>query len=123
MLKPEQDYLQHLREGRFMLPRGKASGRCFFYPRAVEPGTGATDLEWVQASGRGTVYSVTVVRKKTAAESYNVALVDLAEGPRMMSRIDGIALDAIRIGMPVRAQVLCEGEEAFVVFVPEGDAA
>lgn len=120
MLKPEQEYLRHLQEGRFMLLRSRGTGRCFFYPRVFEPGTGDTDLEWVQATGRGTVYSVTVVRKKTEAESYNVALIDLEEGPRMMSRVDGVGLDAVTIGMPVRAQVVRESEEnAFVVFRPQ----
>lgn len=119
MLKPEQEYLRHLQDGRFMLLRSRATRRCFFYPRVFEPGTGDTDLEWVPATGRGTVYSVTVVRKKTEAESYNVALIDLEEGPRMMSRVDGVALDAVTIGMHVRAQVVREGEDAFVVFRPE----
>jgi len=118
MLKPEQDYLTFLQEGRFMLLRGKASGACFFYPRVIEPRTGATDLEWVEASGLGTVYSVTVVHKKVPADSYNVALVDLAEGPRMMSRVDGVPLDQIRIGMQVRAKVVRENEQALVVFEP-----
>ena len=118
MLRPEIDYLEHLRQGRFMLLRSRDSGRCFFYPRVIEPGTGSTDLEWVEASGRGTVHAVTVVRKRTPAESYNVVLVDLAEGPRMMSRVDGVALDRVRIGMDVRARIVHEGDDAFVVFVP-----
>ena len=120
---PEQEYLQYLRAGRFMLQRNRGGGRCFFYPRVFEPRTGRTDLEWVPASGRGTVYSVTVVRKKNPADSYNVALVDLEEGPRMMSRIDGVALDELRIGMAVHARILRQGEDAFVVFMPEEGAA
>ena len=126
MLRPEHDYLEHLRQGRFMLLRSKDSGRCFFYPRVIEPGTGSTNLEWVEASGRGTVYASTVVRKRTLADSYNVVLVDLAEGPRMMSRVDGVPLDQVRIGMDVRAKIVHEGEEAFVVFVPaasDGESA
>ena len=101
-----------------MLLRGRKSGRFMFYPRAVEPGTGDTDLEWVEASGRGTVYSVTIVRKKTPADSYNVALIDLAEGPRMMSRVDGVPLEQVRIGMTVQARVVTDEEQPFVVFEP-----
>lgn len=118
VLKPEQDYTQFLREGRFMLLRSKDTGAFMFYPRVIEPGTGSTNLEWVEASGIGTVYSVTVVRKRPPAESYNVALIDLAEGPRMMSRVDGIPLEQIKIGMLVRAKVITEGEQALVVFEP-----
>jgi hypothetical protein len=84
----------------------------------AEPGTGATDLEWVEASGRGTVYSTTVIRQKPPPPHYNIALVELEEGPRMMSRIDGIAPEDVRIGMSVTARIVREGEQAVVVFVP-----
>lgn len=117
-LHPDLDYRAHLQQGRFMLLRSRASGRCFFYPRVAEPGTGDTELEWVEASGAGTVYSVTVVRAKPPQPSYNVVLVDLAEGPRLMTRIDGVAFDAVRIGMAVRARIVEEDAQHFVVFEP-----
>jgi uncharacterized OB-fold protein len=117
-LHPDADYRAHLQQGRFMLLRSSSSGRCFFYPRVAEPGTGNTDLEWVEASGAGKVYSVTVVRAKPPQPSYNVALVDLEEGPRLMTRIDGIAFDGVRIGMDVRARIVQEDEQHFVVFEP-----
>jgi uncharacterized protein len=117
-LKPDVDYQAFLQEGRFMIQRGKASGRHHFYPRAIEPGTGNDDLEWVPASGLGTVYSTTVVRSKPPAPSYNVALIDLAEGPRMMSRVEGLAPEDVRIGMPVRARIAIEDGHACVVFDP-----
>ena len=72
----------------------------------------------MQPSGLGTVYSVTVVRKRTLEESYNVVLVDLDEGPRMMSRVDGLRLDQVKIGMKVCAQVVRENDQPLVVFVP-----
>ena len=89
-----------------------------FYPRVAEPGTGATDLEWVAASGRGTVYSTTVIRQKPPTPNYNLALIDLAEGPRMMSRIEGIAPEAVKIGMAVKAKVVRENDQPLVVFEP-----
>ena len=52
---PEAQYRAHLREGRFMIQRSRSSGAYVFYPRVAEPRTGATDLEWVPASGEGTV--------------------------------------------------------------------
>lgn len=121
MLKPDQDYMQFLEQGRFMLQRSRESGAYIFYPRVIEPGTGCTDLEWVEASGQGTVYSLTIVRKKTPVESYNIVLIDLAEGPRMMSRVDGVPLDRLRIGLPVQARVVRENEQPMVVFVPAPD--
>jgi uncharacterized OB-fold protein len=114
------DFLRFLSEGRFMIQRSRASGQFVFYPRVVAPGTGARDLEWVEASGRGTVYATTVVRKKPPESSYNVALVDLAEGPRMMSRVEGVAPDAVSIGMAVRAKIVDQDGEPVVVFEPAG---
>jgi uncharacterized OB-fold protein len=117
-IHPEQQYETFLAEGRFMLLRSRATGRCFWFPRVAEPGTGCTDLEWVEASGTATVYSTTVIRQKPPTPSYNLALVDLDEGPRMMSRVDGVPPEEVRIGMRVRARVVKEGERSLVVFVP-----
>lgn len=116
-IQPDIEYQTHLAEGRFMIQRGVESGVCHFYPRAIEPGTGDA-LQWVAASGDGTVHSVTVISRKPPLEPYNVVLVDLAEGPRMMSRVDGINPADIRIGMAVKARIVEEDERRFVVFVP-----
>jgi len=78
-VRPDFEYLEFLRQGQFMIQRGRASQRYVFHPRAIEPGTGAEDLEWVKASGRGVVYSTTVVRKRPPTPNYNVALIDLEE--------------------------------------------
>lgn len=118
MIHPEKQYNEHLARGEFMLLRAKASGRFIFYPRIAEPLTGDTDLEWVKASGRGRVYSATVVRQRPPAADYSVVLIDLEEGPRMMSRVDGLAPADIRIGMNVQAWIVQEGDSPLVVFVP-----
>lgn len=118
MIRPEAEWRAHLAEGRFMIQRSRSTGGYVFYPRIMEPGTGADDLEWVEASGAGTVHAVTVVRRKEPADSYNVVLVDLAEGPRLMSRVDDIAADAVTIGMAVRARIVSDGERPLLVFVP-----
>ena len=103
-----------LTEGRFLLQRGVASGRAFFPPRGFAPGTGE-DVEWFEASGLGEVYSVTMIYPKPPAEAYAVALVTLAEGPRLMSRV--LAEDVV-IGMAVRARILDEDGAALLVFAP-----
>jgi len=117
-MNPEKEYFEHLAAGRFMIQKSPSTGGHVFYPRVAEPGTGANDLEWVPASGRGTVYSTTVIRQKPPVPNYNLALIDLAEGPRMMSRVDGIEPEAVAIGMPVMAKIVQEGEQAVLVFVP-----
>jgi uncharacterized OB-fold protein len=117
-LRPDVEFQQFLREGRFMLQRSRGSGRHVFYPRVAEPGSGARDLEWVEAGGGGTVYAVTVIYPKPPAEPYNVALVELDEGPRMMTRVEGLAPEAVRIGLRVRARILADGDGHCVVFDP-----
>ncbi len=115
---PDLEYEEFLRAGRFMIQRGRISGEYVFYPRVAEPGTGALDLEWVPAKGLGTVYSVTVIRPKSPAQPYNVCLIDLEEGPRMMSRVDEIPPESVRIGMHVKARIVVEAERPIVVFTP-----
>jgi uncharacterized OB-fold protein len=117
-IKPESDYFRHVAEGRFMLLRSRETGRYIYYPRVAEPLTGCTDLEWVPASGKGVVYSTSVMRQRDPANNYNVVLIDLEEGPRMMSRVEGIAPDAVKIGMNVLAKIVPENGGSLVVFFP-----
>ncbi len=118
-LGPDALFEAFLAEGRFMIQRSRSTGAHVFYPRAIAPGTGADDLEWVEASGRGTVYATTVVRQRPEkGGDYNVALVDLEEGPRMMSRVVGVAPDAVAIGMAVVAEVGDIAGKPAVLFRP-----
>ena len=123
MVRPEEEWRAHLAEGRFMIQRSRATGGYVFFPRVAEPGTGAQDLEWVEASGRGTVHAVTVVRKRNRDEDYNVALVDLAEGPRMLTNVFGCPPDDVHVGMPVHVawDPLSDGRY-LVVFEPTATA-
>lgn len=103
---PEAQFHAYLADRKFMIQRSVSTGAYVFYPRPMIPGTGETDLEWVEASGEGTVYSTTVNRRSPEkGGSFNVALIDLAEGPRMLSRVVGIEPEAVTIGMKVRAKI------------------
>jgi hypothetical protein len=103
---PDATFNAYLADGRFMLQRSRGTGRYVFYPRSLMPGTGERDLEWVEASGRGVVYSTTVIRRRPdKGGDYNVALVELEEGPRMMSQVIGVGPEEVRIGMPVSAEI------------------
>ncbi|HET7409906.1 MAG TPA: OB-fold domain-containing protein [Paracoccaceae bacterium] len=103
---PEAQFQAYLAEGRFMIQRSRSTGAHVFYPRPFVPGSGETDLEWVAASGEGTVHSTTVNRRSPEkGGSFNVALIDLAEGPRMLSRVVGIAPEDVAIGMKVRSRI------------------
>jgi uncharacterized protein len=121
-VSPHLQYQAYLAEGRFMIQRAVGSGDYVFFPRAVAPRTGEP-LEWVEASGFGTVYSTTAVRKRPPEAALNIALIDLDEGPRMMSRVEGIDAHDVRIGMRVKAGIVpCAGEDGgfIVVFAPCG---
>lgn len=122
VLHPDAEFRRHLDEGRFMLQRSRSSGAFVFPPRVAEPGTGATDLEWVEASGHGIVHATTMVLCKPPAQHYNVALVELVEGVRMMSRVVGVPPLDVTVGMTVRARIVVEDQTPLVVFEPEAAA-
>jgi len=117
---PDEIWRSALAEGRFLLQECTRCGACRFPPALVCSSCGSPDLMWKEASGQGEVYSSTTVREREG--SYNVALVNLAEGARMMSRVDGPAPDAVRIGMKVAARIVQE-PEPMIVFGPAGGEA
>ena|SRR5262245_12133536 len=87
-------------QGKLVLKRCRACGELHYYPRAMCPFCGSEQTEWTEASGRGTVYSYSVLRR--APIPYAIAYVTLAEGPTMMTNLVDCDLDAIRIGQAVR---------------------
>lgn len=89
-----QPYWQGAREGKLLIRKCSACGQLHFMPRYLCPTCWSGDLEWIEASGNGSVHSYTVIRRASDPRfadrvPYVVALVDLAEGPRMMANILG----------------------------------
>jgi uncharacterized OB-fold protein len=123
VVHPEADYSAFVAEGRLMLQRVRGTGEHVFFPRVAQPGTGSTDLEWVEASGKGVLYSFTITRNRPPAEDYVIALVDLAEGVRMMSRVVDCDLAELRIGMPLRARAGEVDGTPAILFAPAPGAA
>jgi uncharacterized protein len=117
---PLAHFRDHLQRGELAYQFDTASGQPVFYPRVLGPSTGTPDLEWRVSEGGGTVYAVTVISPR-GETPYNVVLVDMDEGFRLMSRVDGVAADAVRIGMRVRVRVhaAADGAAPYPVFVPE----
>jgi len=111
-LGPEAQFQAYLADGHFMLQRSRSTGKYVFYPRIAVPGSGEVDLEWVETAGYGTIYAITVNR--TREGHWNIALVDLDEGVRMMSRIIGVETAAI--GARVKARIESIDGKASVVF-------
>lgn len=117
---PDEAFAAHLEQGRFMLQRCQCCESYVFYPRVLCPKCGQPRLQWEIASGLATVYSVTTVRRKPEkGGDYNVVLVDLDEGPRMMSRIDAVLPEDVRIGMRVKAKIVLGGDGNLIVFTPQ----
>ena len=117
MKSPLTLYQEHLDRGE--LAYQVSDGRPVFFPRVAAPGTGSTDLGWQVSKGEGAVYATTVVHYK-GEPPLNIALIELDEGFRMMSRVEDIPAESVRIGMRVRLRVLpaAEGRAALPVFVP-----
>lgn len=103
---PDAVFAAGLEDGEFWIQRCAGCGGHIHYPRALCPACGSRDVEAVRASGRGTVYATSVVRVRPGhGEDYNIALVDLAEGPRMMTRVVDADPQHVRIGDAVTAFV------------------
>ena len=114
---PDQEFADFMKAGQFMLPFSPSSGQYFFPPRVAEPRSGALDVEWRPAKGTGVVYSITEVSQKPPRSNTNVVLVDLDEGPRIISRIEnpgGVPLPAI--GDRVKARIETTANGPVIVF-------
>lgn len=114
-----QAYWDGAREDRLMIRKCKSCGTAHFLPRYLCPACWSTELDWIPASGRGTVHSYTVIRRAPLPEfidrvPYVVALIDLEEGPRMMANILGDSALDTRIGDQVEVCFEQRGESAKV---------
>ncbi len=107
------------KEGKLLIGLCKDTGKHFFYPRSTSPFTLSKNVEWVEASGRGTIYSFSVMRR--APIPYAIAYVTLDEGPTMMTNIVECDLDALKIGQKVELVFRPAGDDAALpVFRPVG---
>ena len=116
-------FIEHIKKGELAYQVCKDDNKAIFFPRVVAPKTGSTNLEWRVSKGMGTVYTTTVVHGKENVK-YNVAMIDVDEGFRMMSRVEDIDPMEVKIGMRVkfRAHPGDEKQPPYPVFVPVGGA-
>ncbi len=117
---PDAVYRANLAAGKLALQICTGcGGKAVFPPRALCPRCGSTELSWREASGAGTVYSTTVVRDRPEnGGDRNIALIDLAEGARLMSRVEGLPPGKVRIGMTVKARIAKTDAGPLLVFDP-----
>ena len=103
-----QPFWDAAREGRLLIKHCDACAKYHFYPRPFCPHCWNETVEWVEASGRATLYTWSVVHRNDLPPfgervPYVAAVVDLAEGPRMMTNIVDCEFDALEIGMQLEA--------------------
>lgn len=120
---PLNTYIEHCKKGELAYQVCADDGTPVFFPRLVAPRTGSPNLDWRISGGLGTVYATTVVHYKNEPP-LNVAMIDLDEGFRMMSRVEDIDPMQVKIGMRVRMR-MHRGDDKqppYPVFIPAGDA-
>ncbi|MBM3343618.1 MAG: Zn-ribbon domain-containing OB-fold protein [Betaproteobacteria bacterium] len=109
-------YWEAALNGELELPRCETCAAFHFYPRTTCPHCGSQNLAWHAVSGRGEVYSFTVVHRAPskgfeALVPYVVAVVALEEGPHLMTRLIGVAPEAVRIGLKVKVEFKKQDEQ------------
>jgi uncharacterized OB-fold protein len=119
-ISPLATYIEHCKKGELAYQVTK-DGKPVFFPRAVAPGAadaGSGTLEWRVSKGLGTVHATTVVHAKDK-KPWNVALIDVDEGFRMMSRVEDMDPMAVKIGMRVKVRMTpaTEKQPPYPVFV------
>lgn len=109
-------------DGELLLSECATCGHVFYYPRQMCPHCGAQELRWRRSSGRGQVYSFTHVEVSFYGPTwerdlpYTVILVDLDEGPRMLSRLVESDQDAVALGAAVEVAFVTVEEQALPMF-------
>lgn len=97
-------YWEACRAGKLTVQRCSDCGTLFFIPQPCCGGCLSENLEWVESSGRGTLYSFTTVyrpQQPSFEVPYTVVVVELEEGYHMLSNLVGVAPEDVKIGLPL----------------------
>ena len=119
-----QPYWDGCAAGELRIQRCLDCGKPYFYPRPVCPSCGSGRVEWFTASGQATLYSYVINHRPAAGFEddvpYAIAVVELAEGPRMMTSIRGVPAtpEALVLDMPLRVAFEQRGDVWLPVFTP-----
>jgi uncharacterized OB-fold protein len=128
-ISPEtEEFWAATTQGKLLLRRCDECQTIIWYPRPFCPACGSLKTSWTEASGRGTVYTFTVVHRSGVpgyreALPYVVAYVELAEGPRILTNIVDCEPDQVKVGMGVRVVFNDTGQgSALYRFRPDEDS-
>lgn len=128
-MTPEaKPYWDGLNEGKLMLPKCEDCGKAFFYPRIACPHCHSRNVGWMQASGKGKLYSFQIAYRALnpafkIAPPYILAMVELEEGPRLLSNMINIEADpdVLKCDMPVEVVFEKQNDEVTIpLFQPAG---
>lgn len=113
----EQPFYDACAAGKLVLQRCQSCGHALFYPRTHCDACHNDQLVWEDASGTGTIASYTVVRRGVSDDfeaPYVIALIDLNEGPRMMSQIVGADPDGLAVGLSVKVDFVAWSDDVIL---------
>lgn len=112
------EYWQAAHEGKLLLRRCRDTGRAFHPPRNFSPFTGSRRVEWIEASGQGTLYSYSIIEPKEKP-AHCIAYVALAEGPVMMTNLVDYDPETVTIGQPVELVFVDDAQgQSIAMFKP-----
>lgn len=119
-----QPFWDGARAGSLMIQRCDACGRAYFYPRPFCPRCWSDEVRWERASGRATLYTYSIVHQNDLPPwpervPYVAAVVDLEEGPRMMTNVVDCPFENVQVGMALEVVFREHAEDlAIPVFRP-----
>ena len=119
-----QPYWDGAAEGELRIQRCLDCAKPYFYPRPICPSCGSANVEWFAASGDATLYSYVISHRPAPGfeddAPYAIAVVELAEGPRMMTSLVGVPAtpEALPLDMPLRVAFEQRGDISLPVFTP-----
>jgi uncharacterized OB-fold protein len=102
-------YWEAAKQGRLLIKKCNACGEVHHYPRPFCPSCWSEDVVWQEVSGGGTLYTYSTIFRNdlepfSAWGAYVAAVVELDEGPRLMTNIVDAAPETLRVGMPVKVR-------------------
>ena len=95
-----KEFWEAAAQGKLMIKRCRSCAAVHYYPRALCPFCGSDATEWQAASGAGTIYSYSVMRR--ADVPYAIAYVTLDEGVTMVTNLVDCDFNALKIGRRVK---------------------
>ncbi|MGH9095266.1 MAG: Zn-ribbon domain-containing OB-fold protein [Acidimicrobiales bacterium] len=116
-------------QGELRIQRCNRCGRAYFYPRTGCPSCSSTDVDWITTTGRGRLHTYLISHRPAPGFSdqvpYAIAVVELEEGPRMLSNIVGVANtpEALELDMALEVDFERRGDLRVPVFRPVRNAS